>query len=216
MDDVKLSGEQSPAERRPHRGRTSEAESRDDWQTPPSFLDGLRQRWWFALDAACSLDNAVALHGLTAEHSGLAHDWRPANGLETQHTAPPALPGAMPAVWCNPPYGYRGKLSRAFVARGAQQARDVCGPAGLDLVMLLGATPDVRWFHECVLGGAWPASEVWFTQGRLAFIDPDRGEAAGQNTGGSTLLVWRAGWRRPGGPFLGSLRRDGVPAGGAW
>ena len=217
MDDVKLSGEQSPAERRPHRGRTPQKESRDDWQTPPSFLDGLRQRWRFALDAACSLDNAVALLGLTAEHSGLAHNWHPACGVGTQlHPTPPAARGSAVAVWCNPPYGYRGRMSRTFVARGAEQARDVCGPAGLDLVMLLGATPDVRWFHECVLGGPNPCDEVWFTQGRLAFIDPDRGEAARQNTGGSALLVWRAGWRRPGGPFLGSLRRDGRPAGGAW
>ena len=216
MTVLSLTGEQLPAERRPHRGKVPKTESRDDWQTPPSFLDGLRQRWRFVLDAACSLDNAVAPLGLTAKRSALSTSWRLANGVRTNTKPPPSMPGAVKAVWCNPPYGYRGTLARDFVARGVTQARDACSGAGLDLVMLLGATPDVRWFHECVLGEPWPCDEVWFTRGRLSFIDPDRGEAAGQNTTGSVLLVWRAGWRRPGGPFVGSLRKDGVPAGGAW
>jgi len=217
MTDLNLTGEQSPDERRPHRGKVPKTESRDDWQTPPPFLDGLRQRWRFELDAACDLHNAVAAHGLTAERSALSTAWSPSNGLAAAVQVPPSMLGAVPAVWCNPPYGHRGALARDFAARAVGQARDVCGPAGRDVVMLLGSTPDVRWFHECALGGPWPCDEIWFTRGRLSFIDPDRGEAASQNTTGSALLVWRDGWRRPGGPFVGSIGKDGTPlAGGAW
>lgn len=213
---VTLQAEPLPAELQPHRGKAAGAQSRDDWQTPPEFLAGLGQRWRFVLDAACSLDNAVAEHGLTPGLDGLAAPWlvRAANRTHAQAKAP--APGARDAVWCNPPYGRKGELSRAFVAKGAQEAYAACGSA-LDVVMLLAATPDVRWFHDVALSDDLGCSEVWFTRGRLAFVNPSTGQPARNNGGGSVLLVWRAGWRRPGAPFLGSLGRDGLPAGkGGW
>jgi len=203
----------------PHRGRAATAASRDDWQTPPGFLDGLRQRWRFVLDAACEQHNAVAELGLASpKRDALAVHWLRSNGLRTGCDVPPSMPGAGEAVWCNPPYGRRGELSRAFVAKAAEQAREICGPAGLDVVMLLAATPDVRWFHDVALHSEHGCDEVWFTRGRLAFVHPLTGEPARNNGGGSVLLVWRAGWTpRQGAPFLGSIRKDGVPTGaGGW
>ena len=91
----------------------------------------------------------------------------------------------------------------------------MCGPCGLDVVMLLPGTPGVAWMHDAVLGGAYPASEVWFTRGRLSFAHPETGEAVSNNPVSSTLVVWRAGWRARGAaPLVGSLGRDGRPTGG--
>ena len=186
-----------------HRGKAATDASRDDWQTPGTLLAGLRKRWAFELDAACSTANAVAGYGLTGEvgTDALAIDWTCANAVRTD--GPEAGHGA-PAVWCNPPFGRRGVMVRRFVARAAQQARDVCGPAGLDVVVLAPGTPGVRWVH------------VWLVDGRLSFVHPETGQAVAGNPVGSMLLVWRAGWRRPGPPMLGSLGRDGMPACGAW
>ena len=231
---VQLVGGALPTELQPHRGKAATPKSRDDWQTPPEFLDGLGQRWFFVLDAACSRANAVAGHGLTAEQDGLIASWSTRLGVITdcycdplspaRQVLPPWLdregPGGLKraAVWANPPYGRRGELSRAFVARAAQQAREICGPNGHDVVMLLAATPDTRWFHDVALHPEHGCDEVWFTKGRLAFVNPDTGEPARNNGGGSVLLVWRAGWTpRTGAPFLGSIGKDGTPtATGGW
>lgn len=200
-----------PEAPRAYRGDAATVHSRDDWQTPPSFLAGLRTRWRFVLDAACSRDNAVAPLGIPAELDGLVTPWDPAHGVATGGRGPAQDQGA-PAVWCNPPYGRKGELSRAFVARGGQQAVEVCRPLGLDVVMLLGATTDVRWFHEVALHPDVGCDEVWFTKGRLGFVDPSNGKSARNNVTGSVLLVWRATtWLQ--GPALGSVGKDGLPLG---
>jgi phage N-6-adenine-methyltransferase len=198
-----------------HRGKAATEASRDDWQTPGTLLAGLRQRWMFALDAACSVENAVSYRGLTGEpgFDALASDWRPLSGIRTGRPLPSPAPGCW-AVWCNPPFGRRGEMVRAFVARAAQQARDVCGPMGLDVVMLAPGTPGVRWVHDHALGGPRPVDEVWMVDGRVAFVHPDTGQPVPGNPVGSMLLVWRAGWRRPGAPMVGSLGRNGTPRGG--
>lgn len=217
-DGLVLVGDQTPDERQPHRGKAQSEASRDDWQTPPEFLDGLRQRWRFVLDAACQQHNAVAELGLTSpKRDALAVHWLCSNGLPTGRDVPPSMPGAREAVWCNPPYGRRGKLARDFVGKAAMEAQGACG-AGLDVVLLMAATPDVAWFHDAVLSPHIGCDEVWFTKGRLAFVHPLTGEPARNNGGGSVLLVWRAGWTpRTGAPFLGSLGKDGVPTGqGGW
>lgn len=200
--------------RKPHRAAAATVESRDDWRTPPDFLDGLRERWRFELDAACSVENAVAPFGLTAERDALVESWRPHRGVATHMGWPDFGQAFTRAVWCNPPYGRKGRLARAFVGRAVHQAAEVCGPLGLDVVMLLPGTPGVAWMHDAVLGGDHPASEVWFTRGRLSFVHPETGEAVSNNPVSSTLVVWRAGWRAPGAPLVGSLGRDGRPVGG--
>lgn len=202
-----------PARHWPHRGVASTAASRDDWQTPAELMDGLRGRWHFVLDAACSLGNALAQRGLTAECDALSVPWADEYAVTTQ-MHPAHYDGGHRAVWCNPPYGRKGQLARAFAARGMHEAAETCGPMGADVVMLLPATPAARWMHDAVLGGPYPASEVWFTRGRLSFVHPVSGLPMHGNPVGSVLVVWRAGWRAPGGPLVGSIGRDGEPAGG--
>jgi len=217
-EQVPLLGGALPAELQPHRGKAATPKSRDDWQTPPEFLCGLRQRWRFVLDAACELHNAVADLGLAApQRDALGVDWLCCNGVETGRTPPPSMPGARKAVWCYPPYGRRGALARSFVGKAAMEAQGACGRR-YDVVLLMAATPDVSWFHDAVLSPHIGCDEVWFTKGRLAFVHPDTGEPARNNGGGSVLLVWRAGWTpRTGAPFLGSISKDGTPSGaGGW
>jgi len=213
---VTVDGEQTTFDRLRRVGSKPEMASRDDWRTPCEFVDGLRQRWRFAVDAACDSQNSVAMFGITAAQDALCVDWWDRAAMMQLPEAPEAA-GRPAAVWCNPPYGRRGQLSRAFVGRAAQQARDVCGPAGVDVVLLLAATPDVRWFHAAIVGDL-ACDEIWFTKGRLAFTDPRTGKPATGNVTGSVLLVWRAGWTpRQGAPFLGSIGKDGVPTGaGGW
>jgi phage N-6-adenine-methyltransferase len=195
--------ELEPPVRQPHRGQAATDASRDDWHTPQSFLAGLRERWRFVLDAAAQVPN-VAPEFLTKVDDGLTARWIPA-AAPWGYTA--RLGQLPPAVWCNPPYGRRGEQVSAFVARAAEQARDVCGPAGMDVVALLGATPDRAWFHEAMRS----CDEIWFVRKRIAFVNPDTGVAQAGNPNGSVVVVWRCGFRRPGGPYVGSLTREGRP-----
>lgn len=113
----------------------------DDWATPIELFNQLNEQHNFDIDVAASSTNH-----LCDEWRGLDHpDESKRNGLTSEWFG---------HVWCNPPYG-RG--IKDWVLKASQHYDQV--------VMLLPARTDTKWFHEIVL----PNADVEFIKGRLKY-----------------------------------------------
>jgi phage N-6-adenine-methyltransferase len=108
----------------------------DMWETPQELFDQLNFIYGgFETDVCATADNAKCEKYYTPETNGLAQEWR---GM----------------CWCNPPYGRTiGKWIEKAVKSDA------------DVVMLLPARTDTKWFHDFVL----PYGKIQFLKGRLKF-----------------------------------------------
>ena len=112
----------------------------DEWETPQRFYDELHNEFNFTLDP-CSTDrNHKCEKYYTKDQNGLEHSW----GGET--------------VFCNPPYG------RA-ISDWVHKAYSEWAVNGAEVVMLLPARTDTRWFHDYIYGRA----EIRFVKGRMKF-----------------------------------------------
>ena len=122
------------------------ASKTDDWATPQALFDRLNAYHQFDLDAAASstnhkVDNWLGLdHPDSARRDGLTADW---DGER---------------VWLNPPYG---RILNEWVAKASHHALK-----GNEVVLLLPARTDTRWFHDYCLMHA-----VEFIRGRVKFGD---------------------------------------------
>jgi len=113
----------------------------DMWATPQDFFDRLNEEYHFTLDVCATTQNAKCGRYYTKEQDGLSQPW---DGV----------------CWCNPPYGREiGK----WVEKAYQSAMD----GNADVVMLLPARTDTKWFHDYIYGKA----EIRFVKGRLKFGD---------------------------------------------
>ena len=84
-------------------------------------------------------------------------------------------------VFLNPPYG-----------KGLEDWVKKCANAsemGATVVALLPSAVDTKWFRFAYA----TASEVRIVVGRVPFVRLDGKPSA--NTGGSLIVIWRAGWR---------------------
>lgn len=107
-----------------------------DWSTPQDLFDELDAGYHFTVDVAASAENAKCSKYYDKEKDGLLQDWD----------------GEM--VWCNPPYG---REIADWVKKAAESHANV--------VMLLPARTDTRWFHDYIYNKA----SVQFIKGRLKF-----------------------------------------------
>ena len=107
-----------------------------EWETPQDFFDELNKEFQFGFDVCATAENSkCGLHFFSKEMDGLSIGW----------------PKEM--KWMNPPYGREiGK----WVKRACEEGNIVC---------LLPARTDTKWFHEYILGKA----EIRFIKGRLKF-----------------------------------------------
>lgn len=128
-----------------HRTASKDAGSRDDWCTPECVLERVRAVGTIALDpCTSSLNPAGATYALTADDDGLQAKWL----LEG---------GGTGLVYVNPPYSQM----KAWAAKIAEES------ARCEIVSLIAARPDSRWFDELV----WQtAGAVCFWKGRLRFV----------------------------------------------
>lgn len=114
----------------------------EDWETPQWLYEALDERYHFTLDPCASEENHKCDVYFTKEEDGLAQDWG-------NHT-----------VFCNPPYG-----------RGVEKWVKACYYHALngrgDVVMLLPARTDTKWFHIYM----WNCNfcRIEFLRGRLKF-----------------------------------------------
>jgi site-specific DNA-methyltransferase (adenine-specific) len=131
---------------------------RGDWLTPPAFLGLVRQLGPIALDPCSAAESVVAAkiewqrgdYLPTRDVDGLVASWRCA--LEGQ---PPGI------VYVNPPYG---RAVGAWIEKAVAESRpDNLGHTSCEILMLLPARCDTRWFP-------WSASGLCFWRGRLTFV----------------------------------------------
>jgi site-specific DNA-methyltransferase (adenine-specific) len=120
------------------------------WVTPLAFFEPLQKEFNLDVDAAASPDNAMLPRFWTEQNDALKQDWR---GLR---------------VWCNPPYGLRGKKNGLYrwVEKFASGGAEI-------VVALLAARTDTLWFHDFI----WkkPGVEIRFVKGRIHFSGADDG-----------------------------------------
>lgn len=109
-----------------------------EWATPQSFFDALNREFSFTLDPCSTHENAKCEKHYTKEDDGLSKNW----GGEV--------------VFCNPPYG---RELPKWVKKCYEESRHA------DVVMLIPARTDTRWFHDYIYGKA----EIRFIKGRLKF-----------------------------------------------
>ena len=115
-----------------------------EWATPHSFFDALNREFSFTLDPCSTHENAKCLKHYTKEDDGLSQNW----GGEV--------------VFCNPPYG---RELPKWVKKCYEESQHA------DVVMLIPARTDTRWFHDYIYGKA----EIRFIRGRLKFNDGKQG-----------------------------------------
>lgn len=127
-----------------------------EWATPQSFFDELNREFSFTLDPCSTHENAKCEKHYTKEDDGLSKNW----GGEV--------------VFCNPPYG---RELPKWVKKCYEEGRRA------DVVMLIPARTDTRWFHDYIYGKA----EIRFIKGRLKF-----GNAKQSAPFPSMLVIYRS------------------------
>jgi phage N-6-adenine-methyltransferase len=128
--------------------RTRFSSERQEWHTPAGLFWPLEDEFHFTLDAAASIDNAVATDFFTETDDGLAQDW------------------GSHVVWLNPPYGAAASRLSDWVRKAHQASL-----GGATVVMLIPARTNTSWFHDyCLRHG-----EVRFIRGRPKFGDAIHG-----------------------------------------
>lgn len=123
-----------------------------DWATPQYIFDELNEAYHFTVDVAASAENAKLPRYYDEKTNGLLQNWD----------------GEM--VWCNPPYGRE-------IANWVKKAYE----SKSNVVMLLPARTDTKWFHEYVYNKA----SVQFVKGRLKF-----GGAKDNAPFPSMIVIW--------------------------
>lgn len=113
------------------------------WATPQKFYDDYNAEWCFDLDAAADKNNHKCDRWLgpdsdICEDALSLHEWPGKN------------------IWLNPPYG---RELYAWIEKAYRQSA-----LGKNIVLLLPARTDTRWFHEFCVG-----AETTFIKGRLHF-----------------------------------------------
>ena len=120
-------------------------------------------RFRFTGDACADALNTYAPKFLDEERDAMRTPWT----------------GLGPRVWMNPPYS----RCDAFI----QRARMVAQKEKSTVCVLVPNSTENKWFHRDALPFA---SEIWFYEGRISFIDPDTLKPQSGNPCGSVLLVF--------------------------
>lgn len=140
---------------------------RQDWGTPDSFMDYLKEKFDFTpdLDACASEENSKAPAWFSKS--------KPVHFCWTHQF--------YENVWMNPPFG--NKLS-SFIDKIEMQYNG----GQLDRAFILvPARTDTKWFHKMMKGNV---SVCYFIRGRFNFVHPDLNCAGANAPFPSILVVW--------------------------
>jgi len=173
--------------------------ARQDWRTPPYFLDLVRQVGEIALDPASAPDNPTNARRFYAQ-DGLALPWD-RDGL----------------AFINPPYGahlsgpvepdYVHRRKSVITGHGRGWARRIVQDQG-DWIALVPTRTDAAWWHELHAAADWGV--FWRSPehgSRIQFVDPDTGRPRGGSTLASSVFYHGADADR----FLRAFSPHGRP-----
>lgn len=146
--------------------------ARQDWGTPPSFLDWLAREfgWMPTLDAAASDHNAKAECFFTIEEDGLNQPW---SG----------------DVWLNPPFGSELPYWLSKCRQEFEHPMKITGERLDSIWCLIPARTDTKWFHEIVVP---TATRIYLIKGRFNFRF-DAAIAGANAPFPSMLVIWDCG-----------------------
>lgn len=116
--------------------------AKSDWETPQDLFIELDREFMFDVDVCATAKNAKCKLYFSPEIDGLKQDW-----------------SKFAAVWMNPPYGRE-------IGKWVQKAHEESRKGIAEIVCLLPARTDTRWFHDYIYGHA----EIRFLRGRLRFV----------------------------------------------
>jgi phage N-6-adenine-methyltransferase len=138
--------------------------ARQDWATPPQFIQWLSRRWGveFDLDVAASDMSAKAPKWFTINDDALTQEW---SGT----------------CWMNPPFGRALEqfIDKAIIELKSGRAEEVW--------ILVPARTETKWFHDKVMPNA---SNVFLIRGRFCFIAGEGKTAAkGANSPFPSCLI---------------------------
>lgn len=120
----------------------------NEWATPQTLFDALREEFDFDLDVAARLSNTKCEKFFTKKQNGLSQDWYRAS--KTKH------------IYCNPPF--QGQTAK-WVEKAYQESLKGC-----TVVVLIPFRSDTAYIHDYVIG---KASEIRLIKGRLKYNDGD-------------------------------------------
>lgn len=135
---------------------------RDTWQTPDWLVEGLNKHQGIDLDACAGLDTDIGDTNWCIERGedGLEREWHG-------------------TTYVNPPFSYKTKWGEKVIEE----------IENTDCILFLtpNGTDVISWWHGII---AKHADYVWFSEGRLKFIDPDTGEQGTVPTSGHAISIF--------------------------
>lgn len=130
--------------------------SKQDYQTPPEFLDAVKARLQneFAFDLAASAENVDGLPYWDQEDNALVRDWAAVPPIMFQGGT------SSPWLWLNPPYSDIEPWVRKCAEESARGAHIAC---------LVPASVGSNWWRDWVV----PHAYILFLNGRIQFVGAD-------------------------------------------
>jgi len=134
---------------------------KDRWLTPPDVLDVLTEHVDIDLDPCAGSDTEIGDVNWSIQNGqdGLERDW-----------------GNHDVVYVNPPFSEKQDWIQRVI-----EYQDECE---LSILLTPDSTDVQSWWHGQIVPHA---DHIWFSDGRISYVDPDTGEEAGSPTFGTAL-----------------------------
>jgi len=146
----------------------SQLPEKDVWETPVWLYGGIGERvGGFDLDPCAGPETEIAATNWSIQRGqdGLDREW-------------------FGDVWVNPPFSEKGRwLDKAVAEYEAGRADRV-------FVVTPDSTDVKSWFHGTIVPHA---TYVWFSEGRISYVDPETGEPSGHPSFGTAVSVFADG-----------------------
>jgi len=136
-------------------------QEKDRWETPPETVDILQSHLTIDCDPCAGPSTGIGEVNWSIHRGedGLSRDW-----------------GQHDVLYINPPFSEKTEWIEKTISE--IENTDL-------LILLTPASVDVQsWWHGQIVPHA---DHIWFSEGRISFIDPDTGSEAGSPTFGTAL-----------------------------
>jgi len=140
--------------------RTNNTDLKDVWQTPQALLEVFPENYIDVDPCAGEHTDVGAVANWDKHDDGLSKEW-------------------FGTVFVNPPFSAKTDWLEKAVA---EQANTEC------IYVVTPDSTDVKsWWHSYI---AEEADYIWFSKGRISYINPETGEQAGSPTFGTALSIF--------------------------